>query len=47
MCSCPSGDVCQTFCDARFNVGVGGGWVEKTGTVGCRLHNSGKRIQVM
>ena len=26
MCSCPSGDVCQTFRDARFNLAIGGGW---------------------
>ena len=24
MCSCPSGDVCQTFRDEQCNVGVGG-----------------------
>ena len=37
MCSCPSGDVCQTFRDARCNVSFAGGWGEKRGTVDCHL----------
>ena len=45
--SCPSGDVCQIFEHARFNLAVGGGWGKKTGRVGCCLHSSGKIIHVM
>ena len=34
MCSCASGDVCQTFRVAHCNVGVGGRWGKREEQLG-------------